>query len=153
LFKLGWRSVEELANTKPEDLGSIPGVGGQEAARGIVERAGLLVQELRRRAEAERQRLAEEARKTDEERLLSVQGIDAGLLEKLYAADLRSVEQVHKEEDLSKLETVTGLSRREVEILKYHVKAYLGLATWKDHLFEAAPPPAESAGAAPGSAA
>jgi len=153
LFKLGWRSVEELATTKPEDLGSIPGVGGQEAARGIIERAGLLVKELRRRAEVEKQRLAEEARKTDEERLLSVQGIDPALIEKLYGAELRSVELLHKEEDLAKLEAATGLSRRDVETLKYWAKVYLGLATWKDRLPEevAAPsdPPSPPAGSPP----
>jgi len=142
MFKLGWRSVEELAGARAEDLGSIPGVGGPEAARRIIERAAVRVQELKASAEAEKQRLAEEARKTDEERLLSVDGVDRALLEKLYAAEYRSVEQLHKEESLDKLREATGLSEHEARILKYQVKVYLGLATWKDQLPEEADEPA-----------
>jgi transcription termination/antitermination protein NusA len=143
LFKLGWRSAEELATSRPEDLGSIPGVGGLEAARAIIQRAAVMVQELRRRAEAEKQRLAEEARKTDDERMLSVHGMQPALLEKLQAAEYRSVEQIQKEEDLGKLQAATGLGPKEVQTLKYWVKAYLGLATWKDR------PPSEEDETAP----
>jgi len=134
MFKLGWRSAEELAAARPEELGSIPGVGGLDAARRIVERAGVMVQEIKRRAEAEKQRLAEEARKTDEERLLSVKGIDRELLDKLYASEYKSVEQIHKEDGIDKLVAASGLDRHAVETLKYWVKVYLGLATWKDQL-------------------
>src|SRR5262249_4782771 len=36
LFKLGWRSVPDLAEAVPEELAGVPGLGGLEAARRII---------------------------------------------------------------------------------------------------------------------
>jgi N utilization substance protein A len=54
LFKLGWRSAADVANAKTEELASVPGLGGAEAAQRIIAAAG-------RAAEIERARRAEEA--------------------------------------------------------------------------------------------
>jgi N utilization substance protein A len=54
LFKLGWRSAADVANAKPDELASVPGLGGADAAQRIIAAAG-------RAAEIERARRAEEA--------------------------------------------------------------------------------------------
>ena len=55
IFKLGWRSVAELARAHAEELGSVPGVGGVEGARGVIEGArSFLVDDKRRASDARR---------------------------------------------------------------------------------------------------
>jgi N utilization substance protein A len=49
LFKLGWRSVPDLAEAVPEELASVPGLGGLDAARKISEEARNFLLEERRR--------------------------------------------------------------------------------------------------------
>ncbi len=61
LFKLGWRSAAEVANGKPEELASVPGLGGVEAAQQIIAAAG-------RAAELEKKRQAEELARLARER-------------------------------------------------------------------------------------
>jgi N utilization substance protein A len=57
LFKAGWRSAAEVANAKPEELASVPGVGNVQAAQALIAAAS-------RAAEVERARQAEEAART-----------------------------------------------------------------------------------------
>src|SRR5215472_15459831 len=55
LFKLGWRSAEEVARAKVEELGGVPGVGGEAGAERLKVAAAKQVEvEKQRRAEAER---------------------------------------------------------------------------------------------------
>lgn len=131
LFKLGWRSVDELASAKMEELSAVPGVGGADGAARISASAAQYLEALKLRQEAEKRRLTEEGKKTDEERLLSIEGIDSDRVGKLAAAGYSSVEQIHKEEDIVKLTSAIG-NAYEAKTLKYRVKIYLGLATWKD---------------------
>ncbi|MEK6609211.1 MAG: transcription termination factor NusA, partial [Myxococcota bacterium] len=138
MFKLGWRSLDEVANAKPDELSAIPGLGGVEAAKRISEGARLAMEAVKARREAEVRRLAEEAKKTEEERLLSVPEVTRETLEKLYAGEFRSVEQIHKTDDLAKLVEAVG-SLHAAKVLKYRVKVYLGLATWKDTMPEEEP--------------
>ena len=61
LFKLGWRSAEDVARAKTEELGGVPGVGGDAGAARLKEAAGRQVErEKVRKAEAA-VRAAEEA--------------------------------------------------------------------------------------------
>src|SRR3954464_7672094 len=87
LFKLGWRSASDVATGKIEELGGVPGVGGEAGAARIKEAAGRQVElEKQRRAEADKRAAAAaaaqaaEAKKSDEERLLSVRGVGQNTL-------------------------------------------------------------------------
>ncbi|HEY2903079.1 MAG TPA: transcription termination factor NusA [Polyangia bacterium] len=61
LFKLGWRSAADVANAKAEELASVPGLGGTEAAQNIIGAAGRAA-EIERRVRAEEMaRVAREA--------------------------------------------------------------------------------------------
>ena len=70
LFKLGWRSAEEVARARVEELGGVPGVGGEQGAERLKIAAAKQVEvEKQRKAaaiEAERQ-AAEAAKKAAEE--------------------------------------------------------------------------------------
>jgi N utilization substance protein A len=70
LFKLGWRSAEEVARARIEELGGVPGVGGEQGAERLKIAAAKQVEvEKQRKAaaiEAERQ-AAEAAKKAAEE--------------------------------------------------------------------------------------
>ncbi|MBK8480301.1 MAG: transcription termination/antitermination protein NusA [Proteobacteria bacterium] len=125
MFKLGWRSVADVATTAPEELMSIPGLGGIEAAQRIVAAAVVTAAEHRQRAEIERQRVAAEGKKSDLERLLSVEGIDEALAAKLVAQYGRA-EQLIKEQDMRRLGFAAGTSTSGARALLYKIRVYLG---------------------------
>jgi len=70
LFKLGWRSAEEVARARIEELGGVPGVGGEQGAERLKVAAAKQVEVEKQRkaeqAEADRQ-AAEAAKKAAEE--------------------------------------------------------------------------------------
>src|SRR5207247_675248 len=61
MFKLGWRSAQEVANANETELAGIPGLGGLEAARRIKEAAARRVVEEGREAEEVAKRAALDA--------------------------------------------------------------------------------------------
>ena len=125
MFKLGWRSAEEVCATAPEELTAIPGLGGLEAAQRIVAGAAVAVEVQRERAAVEAERLAAERQKSDEERMLSVEGIDESLAERLrqrYA----TVEQLAKEHDMARLAEIAVLTVGRARQLHWATRVYLG---------------------------
>jgi len=58
LFKLGWHSAEDVAKGRVEELGGVPGVGGEAGAQRLKEAAA---KQVVREAEREKQRRAEAA--------------------------------------------------------------------------------------------
>ncbi|MCK5800708.1 MAG: transcription termination/antitermination protein NusA [Deltaproteobacteria bacterium] len=125
MFKLGWRSPAEVAQTAPEELMSIPGLGGVEAAKGIVAAAAVTMELLAERAKKERERLAMEAQKSDTERWLSVEGMTEEIAERLqnrYA----TVGQLAKEHDMTRMAEVGELSRSHAKWLHWATRVYLG---------------------------
>jgi N utilization substance protein A len=135
MFKLGWRSAEELATANPSELVAIPGLGGMEVAQRIVAASKVTMEVQRERALAERRRLELEAKKTDEERMLSVQGMTPELAEKLRSAAYGTVEQIAKEHDMNRLAEGIGITPGRARLLHWTVRAYLG------QVDPAAPPP------------
>ncbi|MCC6749619.1 MAG: transcription termination/antitermination protein NusA [Deltaproteobacteria bacterium] len=125
MFKLGWRSAEEVLATPAQELVSIPGMGGLEAAERVIEAAKVTMQLQKERAEKERQRLALEGQKSDEERMLSVMGMTpelAARLKERYA----TVQQIAKEHDMTRLGEAAGLTPSRARRLHWAVRIYLG---------------------------
>jgi N utilization substance protein A len=122
LFKLGWRSVPDLAEAVPEELAAVPGLGGLEAARRIREAAAHWIVDERKRQQAAREEAQRRAAMTDEEKLLEVKGVTRDLVAKLREAGLTSVEQVARAEE-SRLEAVAGGQARR---LQHRARVYLG---------------------------
>jgi N utilization substance protein A len=130
MFRLGWRSAEEIANANPEELASIPGLGGVETAREIAEAAQVAIE---RQAEQE----AEE-RERQLVRMLDIEGIDEDLAESFWNADYRSPEDIYDEVNLERLSQLTGLALPQIRQIKY------GVAEWVEKN-RPAPPPEEGA--------
>jgi N utilization substance protein A len=154
LFKLGWRSPGDLAEATPEELAQVPGLGGVETAGRIVVAARQLVADAERREREESERLAREAQKSPEERLLSVRGVGPQVLEGLRTGGIRNVEQLAREEDLNRLVQASGLSLRTVTKVRHHARVYLGQlpadAPEPEVEEEAPPPPPAAAGGGSG---
>ncbi len=158
LFKLGWRSAEDVMNARVEELGAVPGVGGEETAKRLKHGAIAQVEVEKARAEERRRianekaaRLAEEAKKSPEARLLSVRGVGENTLPMLYQGGYDSVEKINLENELDRLANSTGIGMKKARQLKHWVKVYIG------ELDENAPEPEGEddvpAGAMQGSAA
>jgi N utilization substance protein A len=126
MFKLGWRSADELANADPQELVAIPGLGGLEVAQHITEAAKVTVEIQKERAEVEARRLEQEGLKSDEERMLSVEGMDEELAERLRVAGYGTVEQLAKEHDMNRLAENAGLTVGRAKLLHWEVRVYLG---------------------------
>ena len=133
MFKLGWRSAEEVANANPEELAAIPGLGGLEAARRIQMNALMAVERERLRAEI--------GTPNEKARLMQVRGMTEELIDALARAGFYTVEEIHQEEDLGRLADALQAPPEQVAQLKHWVRVYLGLAEPGD--LEA---PAEGAG-------
>ena len=133
LFKLGWRSADEVANAVIEELGGVPGVGGEAGAARLKEAAAKQVEvEKGRRIEAEKrarekaEHQALEAKKSDEARLLSVRGIGENTLPSLYKGEYTSVQKINAEQDVQRFADSTGIGIKKARQLKHWVKVYLG---------------------------
>ncbi|MFH1132424.1 MAG: transcription termination factor NusA [Pseudomonadota bacterium] len=125
MFKLGWRSADDVQSTVPEELMSIPGLGGIEAANRIVAAAKKTMAKYEKRAEKEVARLAAEAKKPEEERMLSVEGVDEALVARLRK-NYTTVVDIAKEHDMSRLAEVMGATENKARYLRWAVRKYLG---------------------------
>jgi len=117
LFRLGYTSLEHVAEADAAELANIPGLS--------VERARSTV--LACRAELERlasEEPADEAPRTERERLLRVRGVGEKTIELLSRFDYKTVEQVAgANEDRLALDTSMGI--RKARALKLAAQAYL----------------------------
>jgi len=126
MYKLGWRAPTELAEADPHDLMAIPGLGGQENAEQIIEAAKVTVLIQQEQAEQEAERLAMEAEKSDEERMLSVEEIDETKAEMLNNAGYSSVEKIVLERDMLRLAEAIESSLGRARQIHHSVRVYLG---------------------------
>jgi N utilization substance protein A len=136
LFKLGWRSAEDVARGKVEELGGVPGVGGEAGAERLkVAAAKQVEREKERKAEAARRAAemaahqAEEAKKPDGERLRSVHGVDEAMAAALEAAGFSTVQKINAaagDDELARLAEAAGGGAAAARRLKHRVRVYLG---------------------------
>ena len=119
MFKLGWRSAEEVANANVEELASIPGLGGLEAARRIQMNALLAVEREKLRAEI--------GAPTEEARLLQLQGVNEDILSQLAQGGYQSIEDLLAEEDWTTISDATGLTEEQITELKTAARELLEL--------------------------
>jgi transcription termination/antitermination protein NusA len=125
LFKLGWRSVQDLAEAVAEELGAVPGLGGQEAARRIIgESRSWLETERRRHQEAQRE-TQRRANLSDEQKLLEIKGVDQEFLPKLKEAGIGTVPDLAHFQDMEKLAAALE-GQAEAAKLVHWAKVYLG---------------------------
>jgi len=116
IFKLGWRSLEDVASANPEDLASIPGLGGMDAAVRISSGARLLL---------EMQDGGEEL-VSEDERILELQGVDDHALSILKSSGYTTVAQIFQSPPAEMADN-TGLPLRQCQQIHYSAGVTLGV--------------------------
>jgi N utilization substance protein A len=128
LFKLGWRSVAELARAAVEELAGVPGVGGVEGARRVIAGAQAYMAGGGRRRDDARREAERRSSLSGTEQLLELDGVDEDVLAVLAQAN------VHSPEDLIKtpIEAVaasTGIDMGDLARLRQRAISWLSEAS------------------------
>jgi transcription termination/antitermination protein NusA len=107
MYKLGFRTIEEVAEADAAELAGIPGFGGLESATVIQTAANHVMEELRQ--QRIRELVTREGTISQRERMLFVSGIGERTVELLAESGYRTLESIVEEEDIDHLALSTGL--------------------------------------------
>jgi len=123
MYKLGFRTVEEVAEADSAELAAIPGLGDADAVLQIQRFAEETMEEMR---QARIRSLASRPEPLSErERLMFIRGIGERTIELLAEAGYRSVDDLAAEEDIDRLALNTGLGLRKARQIKDGIRQYL----------------------------
>lgn len=122
-YRIGFRSLDEVAEAPDAELQSIHGIDTPERAAEIRAEARRAMETLRleriANAKARPELLAER------EHLLLCRGVTERILEMLEHAGYRSVQDIMREGDVDRLAIRTGLGNQKAREIKEGVAAYL----------------------------
>jgi N utilization substance protein A len=122
MYKLGFRTMQDLIEANPQELAGIPGLGGTEKGNAIREAAQAAVEEVRR------ERIREAAKKTEplttRERLLFITGVGERTVELLEQKGYENVEAI-AEEDVDKFAIRTGLGLKKAKSIIHGARQFL----------------------------
>jgi N utilization substance protein A len=107
LYKLGFRTVEEVAEADASELMAIPGMGDEKRITDL-QNSARKTMELQRQYKI-RKIVLKGSRLSEKERMLFISGIGERTIEMLIEAGYKRVEQLANESDLDKLALSTGL--------------------------------------------
>jgi N utilization substance protein A len=124
MYRLGFRSVEEVAEASPEELSGIPGVGTVEHAGSVRDAAERALDE--QRLTRVREVLAQGAALGARDRMLLVRGIGDKLIEPLEQQGYRTPEDLVKETE-DKLAVKSGLGIKKARAIRQGAQQYLEL--------------------------
>ncbi|MBW2276170.1 MAG: transcription termination/antitermination protein NusA [Deltaproteobacteria bacterium] len=123
MYKLGFRTVEEVAEAEQSELSAIPGLGNAETVGDIQKAAEQTMEDLR---QARIRALATRAEPiTERERLLFIRGIGERTIELLAEAGYRTINDIATETDIDRLALNTGLGIRKARHIMEGVKTFL----------------------------
>ncbi|MFW5740612.1 MAG: transcription termination factor NusA [Myxococcota bacterium] len=115
MYRLGFRSLEEVAEAGSDELAAIPGLGGQDIATKIKESAEETMERLRQ------ERIRAAAQRTeplsDRERIMFIRGVGQRTVMLLEEAGYRTVDDVLRE-DIDRLAIRTGLGIKKARLIK-----------------------------------
>jgi N utilization substance protein A len=122
MYKLGFRTMQDLIEANPQELAGIPGLGGAEKGNAIRAAAQAAVEEVRR------ERIREAAKKTEplttRERLLFITGVGERTVELLEQKGYENVEAI-AEEDVDKFAIRTGLGLKKAKSIIHGARQFL----------------------------
>jgi N utilization substance protein A len=122
MYRLGFRTLEELAEASEQELATIPGIGGNEASARVRTGAETTMERLRQdRIRAASSRVEP---LTEHERLLFIRGVGERTVQLLEDAGYRSVEELLREDE-DKLAIKTGLGIRKARAIKLGAEQFL----------------------------
>ncbi|MBI4700790.1 MAG: transcription termination/antitermination protein NusA [Deltaproteobacteria bacterium] len=122
MYRQGFRSLDEVAEASPEELASIPGLGGLETAERVKQQAAATMERIR-----EERILAlgsEVGQPPDRERLLCARGVGARTVGMLEDVGYKTVVSVLKE-DADRLAIRSGLPLKKAAAVKAAVAAFV----------------------------
>lgn len=122
LYRMGFRSLDEVVDASEGELASVPGVSAEQVTslRGDAARA---MEELRNERLGAMGDLEEEP--TERARLLVVRGVNARVADQLEQSGYASVETIAAEEDTDRLAIKTGLGAQRAQALKEASKVFI----------------------------
>jgi N utilization substance protein A len=128
LFKLGWRSVGELARAHVEELAGLPGIGGVEGARKVVEGAKAYLAGGGRHKDAARKEADRRSQMSGDQQLLELDGVNEEVLAVLHAANIHSPEDLIKQ-PIDQVATTTGIDMGDLARLRQRAISWLSEAS------------------------
>jgi transcription termination/antitermination protein NusA len=122
MYRLGFRTLEELAEASEQELATMPGLGGAEAATRIHTSAETTMERLRQeRISAASSRIEP---LTERERLLFIRGVGERTVQLLEDAGYKTVEDILREDE-EKLAIKTGLGIKKARAIKQGAEHFL----------------------------
>src|SRR6195256_6183907 len=122
MYRLGFRTLEELAEASEQELTSIPGLGGADAAARVRSSAEGTMERLRQdRIRAASSRVEP---LTERERLLFIRGVGERTVQLLEDAGYKTVEDILREDE-DKLAIKTGLGIKKARAIKQGAEHFL----------------------------
>jgi N utilization substance protein A len=122
MYRLGFRTLEELAEASEQELASIPGLGGTEVAQRIRASAEATMERLRQeRIQAASQRTEP---LTERERLLFIRGVGERTIQLLEDAGYKTVEDILREDE-DKLAIKTGLGIKKARAIRHGAEHFV----------------------------
>ncbi len=124
LFKLGWRSVGELARAHVEELAGLPSIGGPEGGRKIIDGAKAYVAGGGRRKDDARKESERRSALSGDQQLLELDGVDDDVLNVLHTANIHSPEDLIKT-PIETIATTTGIDMGDLARLRQRAISWL----------------------------
>ena len=124
LFKLGWRSVSELARAHVEELAGLPNIGGPEQARRVLDAAKQYIAGGGRRGDTRRAEAERRSGMSGDQQLLELDGVDEEVLGVLHGANIHSPEDLIKT-PIEHVASATGIDMGDLARLRQRAISWL----------------------------
>ncbi len=125
LFRLGWRSVADLARAKPEELAGVEGVDTLESGAAIVVSAQTFLEEEQARMQEAKEEAARRASLTAREKLLELEGMDDAFIDALAGFGIVRIEHLAAIEDVHATGSQVGKDPLDIAVLQHLAKRWL----------------------------
>jgi transcription termination/antitermination protein NusA len=122
LYRMGFRSLDEVVDASEGELASVPGVSADEIAR-LRSTAADALEKLRKERLAAMAELVEAPSERD--KLLLVRGVNARVADLLEQNGYTSVAVIAEEEDTDRLAIKSGIGASKAQALKLAVAAFI----------------------------
>lgn len=123
MYKLGFRTVEEVAEADPAELLAIPGMG-DDARISALQGAARETMEVQRMQRI-RELIGKGTSLTERERMFFISGIGERTIELLLEAGYRRVEDLASENDMDRLALSTGLGLQKAQTITDRAQEFL----------------------------
>ncbi|MBN2717163.1 MAG: transcription termination/antitermination protein NusA [Deltaproteobacteria bacterium] len=123
MYKLGFRTVEEVAEADSAELVAIPGMGDEARITALQAKARETM-EVQRMARI-RDLVSRGTSLTERERMFFISGIGERTIELLLEAGYRRVEDLASEKDMDRLALSTGLGLQKAQVISERAQDFL----------------------------